>query len=125
MTRTVAKVLRSRFFIIAPEGSENCPVRVLADATASFRVPNRLVRAVVSLRPFWLSLNVPVEAERYASRPVVPPLRVPLPSPFVAIAVSSMVVGEFNLFGSAIAPDEAHSKLIVDPDRMLSLAVAL
>jgi hypothetical protein len=36
-----------------------------------------------------------------------------------------MIVDDLNLFGGAIAPDETNPPLIVDSDRVLSLAVAL
>ena len=36
-----------------------------------------------------------------------------------------MVVDNLNLFGAAVAPYEAYPPLVVDPDRVLSLTVAL
>src|ERR1700722_14516898 len=36
-----------------------------------------------------------------------------------------MIVDDLNLFGGAIAPDETNPPLVVDSDRVLSLAVAL
>jgi hypothetical protein len=50
---------------------------------------------------------------------------------FLAIFVIPMggysrlvVVDDLYVFRSFISPDEAHPKLIVDPDRMLSIAIA-
>ena len=36
-----------------------------------------------------------------------------------------MVIGDFNLKCVAVTPNEAYPELIVDPDTMLSFAVAL
>jgi hypothetical protein len=35
-----------------------------------------------------------------------------------------VVVDDLDICGAAVRPDEADSKLIVDPDRILSLAIA-
>src|SRR3712207_5656096 len=43
---------------------------------------------------------------------------------FFVIPVFSMVVGDLVLFGAPVLPGEADPPLVVDPDRMLALAVS-
>jgi hypothetical protein len=42
----------------------------------------------------------------------------------VSVIFSLVVVDDFDLLGTFLGPDEANPELIVDPDRVLTLAVA-